>query len=447
MPRGRHGHSHGHGQKKAAKEDDNDPNNQKLYDLLELPKTADENEIKKAYRKMAMKYHPDKNPDAGDKFKEISFAYEVLSDPEKREIYDKYGEEGLREGGGGGMDADDIFSHIFGMGGMGGFPFGGRGGPGGPRGPQKRKGKDKGFGYPVSLEDLYKGKQAKFNHTKMVLCTDCNGKGANKPGAAVRCSQCHGSGVRTSIRHFGFGMAQQVQEECPSCDGEGETIKPKDRCKSCNGNKFRETTKQLDVYIDPGMKHGEKIVFSGEGDQPSPDILPGDIILVLQAEKHPQFTREGADLHITKKIKLIDALVGAQFVVTHLDGRQLAVSSEPGQIIKQGDVKAIENEGMPKNGNIFEKGKLFVKFDVEFPENGSINAAAVKQLEAALGTATPMPALKGEFEKVSLVQADVKSSGGKHRREAYEDDDEYAEEDDDDSDDERHGPGVACAQQ
>jgi DnaJ family protein A protein 2 len=337
------------------------------------------------------------------------------------------------------MDQEDLFSHIFGM---GGFPFG-RGGPQRGGKPQKRKGKDKGFGYPVTLEELYKGKQAKFNHTKIVLCDGCDGKGTSNPKAAVRCSTCHGSGTCTSIRHFGFGMAQQIQEQCPSCDGEGEIIRPKDRCKTCSGNKAREQTKQLDVFIDPGMKHGEKITFSGEGDQPMKDILPGDIILVLQQEKHSVFTREGSDLTITKKIKLIDALVGVNFVVTHLDGRQLAVSSEPGQIIKPGDVKAIENEGMPRNGNIFEKGKLFVKFEVEFPVDGSIPSSSFKELETALGKATAMPAIKGESEKVTLVHAEV-SKERKHRGEAYEDD----EDEEDDDDDEEGGPrGVSCAQQ
>jgi len=408
----------------------------KLYEILEVSPTATPQEITKAYRKMAMKFHPDKNPDAGDKFKEISFAYEILNDAEKREIYDKYGEEGLREGGGG-MDHDDIFSHIFGM---GGFPFG-RGGPrGGPSGGRggKKKGKDKAFGYPVTLEDLYKGKQTKLPHNRMVLCSGCSGKGTNKAGGATKCTNCEGTGTQTSLRHMGFGMVQQLHEKCRNCEGEGEVIRAKDRCKSCSGNKIKDETKMLDIYIDPGMKHGQKITFNGEGDQ-HPDIVPGDIIIVLQVEKHDVFTREGNDLIINKKISLIEALAGVQFLVDHLDGRQILVSSAKGEVIKPGDIKAVEHEGMPIDGNIFNKGRLLIKFDVEFPANGSIPASSIAALETARGKPNVVKTT-GEVEKATMTTGPETLKGGARRGEAYEEDEE--------EDDEEEGPrGVSCQQQ
>ena len=186
----------------------------KLYDILGVPPGASENELKKAYRKLAKEYHPDKNPNAGDKFKEISFAYEVLSNPEKRELYDRYGEQGLREGSGGGGGMDDIFSHIFG-GGL--FSFMGnqsrsRNG--------RRRGEDMMHPLKVSLEDLYNGKTTKLQLSKNVLCSACSGQGG-KSGAVQKCSACRGRGVRIMIRQLAPGMVQQMQSVCSDCNGEG----------------------------------------------------------------------------------------------------------------------------------------------------------------------------------------------------------------------------------
>jgi len=203
---------------------------------------------------LAIKYHPDKNPNAGDKFKELSVAYEILSDPEKREVYDKYGEEGLKEGQGG-MDPEDIFS-------MFGFPFGGRrggqqGGGGARRG--QKKGKDVAVAYPCTLEEMYCGKQAEFKYDKTVTCASCNGTGAKKPNLQVKCTGCDGHGHRVTMRHVGFGLVQQMQEVCHQCGGEGEIIKPKDRCGKCGGKKSIEQNHKLDVFIDKGMSHNQKI--------------------------------------------------------------------------------------------------------------------------------------------------------------------------------------------
>lgn len=293
--------------------------------------------------------------------------------------------------------------------------------------------------YPVSLEDLYKGKQTKFKLEKTVICPGCAGKGSSKANAVTRCSACEGAGVTVTMRHLGFGMVQQLQEQCRQCGGEGEIIKPKDRCKQCNGDKVAKETKTLDVFIDKGMHHNQKIMFSGEADQ-APDIEPGDIILVLQEKEHPVFKRDGEDLHMTKKIKLAEALCGFTFQITHLDGRVLLVKSQEGEIIKPGDSRWIVGEGMPQHRNPFDKGRLKIVFDVEFPEPGSVTRDHMKVLQGVLPKAAPAEPVPAEHEEVvPITVEESQHSRRRGGREAY----------DEDEDDEggHRGGGVACHQQ
>jgi len=265
------------------------------------------------------------------------------------------------------------------------------------------------------------------------------------------------------MRHVGFGLVQQLQEPCGACNGEGETIKPKDRCKACSGNRTIEEEKFLDVFVDKGMAHGQQIVFSGEGDQ-IPDVIPGDIILVLQQEQHGTFKRDGSDLYIEKEIKLIDALCGFKFIITHLDGRQIIVSSSKGQIIKPGDTKCIDGEGMPQHKNPFEKGRLYVKFDVVFPVNGSITTDHTKLLTQVLGDGDKVDVSKlPEDVEEAVLSEPTTSTGGKgskgrkkqshshhghphahHHNAAYQESDE---EEDEEEGGGGGGPGVACTQQ
>ncbi|KAJ3175102.1 Type I HSP40 co-chaperone [Geranomyces variabilis] len=408
----------------------------KYYDLLEVPSGASESDLKKAYRKLALKYHPDKNPDAGDKFKDISHAYEVLSDPQKRDVYDRYGEEGLSGDGGmggPGMSPEDLFSHLFGGGGGGFF-----GGGGGRRQQGPRKGKDMAHALKVSLEDLYKGKVSKLALQKQVICDKCDGKGG-KEGAVKTCQGCHGRGVKIVMRQIG-PMIQQMQQTCPDCNGEGESIREKDRCKGCNGKKVNAERKILEVYIDKGMQDGQKITFTGEGDQ-TPGIVPGDVIIVIEEKEHPRFKRKGDDLYYEAKIDLVSALAGGQFCITHLDERVLLVTILPGEVIKPGDIKAISGEGMPAYKRPFDKGNLYVKFDIVFPPPNWANAATYAMLEQALPPRQPLPAVKGkEVEEVVLSTVDPmqqqRASHGSHGHGM-------------DDDDEGHGggPQVQCAQQ
>uniref|UniRef100_A0A668TAE6 Uncharacterized protein n=1 Tax=Oreochromis aureus TaxID=47969 RepID=A0A668TAE6_OREAU len=381
----------------------------KLYDILGVSPSASENELKKAYRKLAKEYHPDKNPEAGDKFKEISFAYEVLTNPEKKELYDRYGEQGLREGGGGGPGMEDIFSHIF-----GGGLFGFMGGQGRGRNGGRRRGDD-------------------MVHPLNGWCI-CNG---GKAGAVQKCVACRGRGMRIMIRQLAPGMVQQMQSVCTDCNG--EVINEKDRCRKCEGHKVCKETKVLEVHVDKGMRHGQKITFTGEADQ-APGMEPGDIVLVLQEKEHEDFRRDGSDLHMVHRIGLVEALCGFQFTVTHLDGRQLLVKYPPGKVIEPGCIRVVKGEGMPQYRNPFEKGDLYIKFDVQFPENNWINPEKLNELECLLPARAETPVIAADAEEVDLTDFDrSQGSGSGARREAYNDS----------SDEEggHHGPGVQCAHQ
>mmetsp|Transcript_13748 Transcript_13748/g.23356 ORF Transcript_13748/g.23356 Transcript_13748/m.23356 type:complete len:415 (-) Transcript_13748:82-1326(-) len=375
-----HGHGGGGSRRSARPAADVDTN--KLYETLGVKKTADEKEIKKAYRKLAVKHHPDKGGDE-QKFKEISAAYEVLSDSETRAKYDKYGLEGLSDDGGmGGGGADDLFSMFFGGG-------GGRGRSAGPR-----KGESVNHPLKVSLEDLYNGKTAKIAINRQVIV-----------GESKMCTACDGQGVVIELRQIALGMVQQLQRRCTDCGGQGYcATKKKER-------------KILEVLVEKGMKHNQKITFRGMADE-KPNMEAGDVNFIIQEKEHDLFKRKGADLLITKTLSLNEALCGFEWIVKHLDGREIAIKSKPGEVIKPEQsssapfVKIVPNEGMPSHGNPFVKGNLYVLFRVEFPSDGELNAKAIKELKKVL----PNPAMdvsydEEEVEVCHLEQADVKNFG------------------------------------
>uniref|UniRef100_A0A1B6JET2 J domain-containing protein n=1 Tax=Homalodisca liturata TaxID=320908 RepID=A0A1B6JET2_9HEMI len=342
------------------------------YDILGVKPNFTSDELKKAYRKLALKYHPDKNPNEGEKFKQISQAYEVLSNPEKRAIYDKGGEQALKEGGGGGgfssnpMDVFDMFFRN---------AFGGN-----MRGPGERRGKDVVHQLSVSLEDLYKGAVRKLALEKNVICEKCEGRGGKK-GAVEKCMTCQGSGIYVQIQQASLGMIQQVKCVCGDCNGQGEKIAPKDRCKTCQGKKTVRDRKILEVHVDPGMVDGQKITFSGEGDQ-EPGFKPGDIVIVLDEKDHLVYKRTGNDLILRMHIELVEALCGFQKVIHTLDNRDLLITVIPGEVVKHGDVKFVLGEGMPQYKNPFEKGRLIIQFLVNFPT--SLPAEVIPRLESCL---------------------------------------------------------------
>lgn len=344
-----------------------------FYDTLGVKPNATPDELKRAYRKLALKYHPDKNPTEGEKFKQISQAYEVLSDAKKRELYDRGGEKAIKEGGtgggGGGSFASpmDIFDLFFG---------------GGSRMHRERKGKNIVHQISVTLEDLYNGATRKLALQKNTVCERCEGRGSRK-GAAQMCMTCHGTGMQVRMHQLVPGMVQQVSTVCHSCQGQGQRISHKDRCKACGGRKIMRQKKILEVHIDKGMRDGQKIVFHGEGDQ-EPGIEPGDIIIVLDQREHPCFTRKGEDLVMPMELQLVEALCGFKKPVKTLDNRTLLITSHPGELIKPGDTKCVLNEGMPMHRRPFEKGRLIIHFSVVFPQANFLPQQRLKELERYL---------------------------------------------------------------
>lgn len=246
----------------------------KLYETLEVEKGCEAKDIKKAYRRLSRLHHPDKGGDE-HKFKEINAAYEILSDPEKREMYDKYGLEGVSDdGGSGGMGGDDLFSMFFGGG-------GGRRGRSGPR-----KGPSVDHPLRVSLEDLYNGKTVKLAINRKVIV-----------GEVRECEKCHGQGVIMEIRQIGPGMITQVQRQCDNCGGQGYIAETKPE------------RKVLEVHVDKGMKHNQKITFRNMADE-LPNVEAGDVNFIVQEKDHDLFKRKNADLLLTKEISLNQALCG-----------------------------------------------------------------------------------------------------------------------------------------
>ncbi|CCX10854.1 hypothetical protein FPQ18DRAFT_77482 [Pyronema domesticum] len=410
-----------------------------LYEVLEIQAGASEQEIKKAYRKLAMRYHPDKNahaPDAADKFKEVGHAYEILSDPEKRRIYDQYGEEGLNgDAGHGGVSAEDLFSQFFGGGGMGGM--GGMFG-GGMQQQGPKRSRDIVHVHKVSLEDLYKGKISKLALQKSVLCNKCDGRGG-KEGAVRKCTGCNGAGMKTMMRQMG-PMIQRFQTVCPDCNGEGEIIKDKDRCKQCNGKKTMNERKVLHVPVDKGMQDGQKITFNGEGDQ-GPDIIPGDVVFVIEQKPHPRFERKGDDLYYKAEVDLLTALAGGTLYIEHLDERWLQVNILPGEVIAPGTVKQIRGQGMPSYRH-HDMGNLYIRFEVKFPEDNFNTPEKIAMLEEILPPRTVQEINPDAmYDEVVLEPVDVReqarAQAGGHNHGM-------------DDDDDMHGGGgerVQCASQ
>lgn len=408
----------------------------KLYDILGVKPTATDAEIKTAYRKMALKYHPDRNkddPNATEKFKAIGEAYDVLQDKEKRELYDKYGEKGLKEG------APDQQAHSF-------FdlfnPFGGSSRPSGER--QKCK--------PLlqvvqcTLEELYNSVTKKVTIHRQVICPTCQGRGTTKPGAKIQCDGCKGRGMRVTIRHLGPNMITQQQEVCPECHGTGKGIPVKDRCSQCGGDCVVPNDIQLDVFVDAGSPNQRRITFEGQGNQ-DPERLPGDVVVEINEKPHPIFTRRQNDLHMNKTITLGEALCGFKFSVQTLsqDPRYLSISSEEGDVIQPGTVRIIPQEGMPYFRESLSKGKLFIHFNVQYPEKGTITPDQIKTLRVIFAkTISPPIEERPEHEVVTLVEASASSSssssGSYSSGKAYEDDDQ----------DDRMPPGgaqVGCTSQ
>lgn len=248
--------------------------------------------------------------------------------------------------------------------------------------------------------------------------------------------------MKITTRQIAPGMIQQMQHVCHECRGSGEVISERDRCPHCKGNKVTTEKKVLEVHVEKGMQHGERIVFQGEADQ-APDTITGDIVFVLQLKDHAKFKRKYDDLYVEHTLSLTEALCGFQFALMHLDGRQLLIKSNPGEIIKPDQYKAINDEGMPHHQRPFMKGKLYIHFDVEFPESGILSPDQCKALESILPQkrSKQISAMEvDEAEETTLYDVNIEEE---MRRKQQQQQHEAYDEDDDDF----GAPRVQCAQQ
>ncbi|CAI5742089.1 unnamed protein product [Hyaloperonospora brassicae] len=325
------------------------------YEILGVTRDATSVEIKRAFRKLSLKHHPDKNPgdaSAAKKFTEVASAYDVLSDKEKKAKYDQYGEDGLGQtGDGGDNDAFDIFSQFFG---------------GGRRRRQQEpsRGPDVVMPLRVSLADLHKGKSLQFSIRRETICHHCHGKGAAHEEDIHVCSECRGQGVKTTTRRVGMGFIQQFQTVCEKCHGKGKIYTSS--CPVCGGRKVEMADLNFDVELDKGTPDGFEIELENYADE-IPGQPAGHVRLQVLTVPHPIFTRDGDDLWMDMHISLREALVGFRKTVTHVDGRPVEVVRD--DVTPPRFVMALEDEGMPKQHRPSEKGQLHIKFSVQFPES------------------------------------------------------------------------------
>ena len=377
------------------------------YEILSVTKTASGEEIKKAYRKVAMQFHPDRNPgdkSAEDKFKEAAEAYEILNDADKRSQYDRFGHNAFAGrgggggfGGGGGMNMDDIFSQfgdIFGDEGFGGF-FGG----GNQRARQSRGNGTRGSNLRVKLkmnyEEILKGAHKTIKVKKHVKCTTCQGSGAKDKGSIQTCSTCQGSGQVRRVQNTFLGQMQTVTT-CPTCNGDGSTITAK--CPPCKGEGRVYGEETVSVDIPAGVQEGMQLSISGKGNAGERGGAPGDLIVLIEEEAHPQLQREGLNVAYDLHVSFPDMVFGTNVEVPTIDGRA-KIKLPPGT--QSGKVFRLKGKGFP-NINGYDKGDQLVHVNIWTPQNISNEEKDMLEVLQKSENFEPKPE-KGEksfFDKV-----------------------------------------------
>ena len=339
------------------------------YEVLGVSKSADATEIKKAYRKLALKYHPDKNPgdkEAEEKFKEAAEAYDVLSNEEKRRRYDQFGHAGVGGAGqggfGGGMSMDDIFSQfgdIFGS--FGGFS--GFGGFGGGRSARRvNRGTNLRVKVKMNLQEIATGIEKKIKVKKYVACQHCNGTGAKDGKSYSTCSTCKGSGQVTRVQNTILG-AMQTTSTCPTCEGEGKIINEK--CTFCNGEGVLMSEEVISINIPAGVGEGMQLSLSGKGNAARRGGVNGDLIVLIEEEEHPELVRDGNDLLYNVFIGYPEAVLGETVEIPTIEGKvkvKIEAGTQPGKILR------FRGKGLP-DVNGYGKGDLLAKVNVWIPKN------------------------------------------------------------------------------
>ncbi|MEZ4281787.1 MAG: molecular chaperone DnaJ [Myxococcota bacterium] len=372
------------------------------YDVLGVERGASEGELKKAYRKLAMECHPDRHPDdpaAEERFKQVSEAYAVLSDAEKRARYDRFGHAGLGGPGGAGPGADfadlgnfgDLFNDLF------GDIFGGGGGRGGSRRGRGQRGADLRYNLEITLDDVVNGCEPRLKIPRMNRCGTCSGSGAAEGSKPSRCGRCEGTGQLVFQQGF-----FRVNRPCDACGGAGEVIS--NPCSSCRGAGRVEGQQTIQVKVPPGVEEGARLRVSGEGEAGIAGGPPGDLYVVMVLREHPLFRRDGTDLHLEVPIPFVQAALGGEIDVPTLDGRVKLSIPEGTQ---SGRVLRLRGKGVPPLQPRLDRaqleklrGDLYVKVFVEVPTK--LNARQRELLEefAAQSGHEVSPTTKGFVEKL-----------------------------------------------
>lgn len=373
------------------------------YKILGVDKSASDAEIKKAYRKLALKYHPDQNkdnPEAEEQFKKVSAAYDILKDPQKRSAYDHYGESAFKAGGAGqggdfsgfGSAFSDIFEDMFG-------DF--MSGQGGGRGGQTLRGSDVQYTVELSLEDAFKGKEAKIKIPSISSCDVCNGTGAVDGSQAETCSTCGGAGrVRAQQGFF------TIERTCSTCGGAGRFVK--NPCKQCGGSGRMRKEKVLKIKIPPGVETGRRIRLAGEGEAGVRGGPSGDLYVLIAVKPHPLFKRDGADLHCRVPIPFTKAALGGKVKVPTIEGIESAVTVKEGT--QTGQQLRLKGKGMTML-NSDARGDLYIRVFVETPVNLNKKQKEIfKNLGETLdkGGAKHSPQSNGFFDKMKNIWEDLK---------------------------------------
>lgn len=362
------------------------------YEVLGVSRDATEQEIKSAYRKLALKYHPDRNPgnkEAEERFKEAAEAYSVLGDPQKRAAYDRYGHAGVGTAAGEPTfdpsifaDFTDIFGDFFGFGDLFGFGTRGR--------PRARRGEDVRYDLEISFEDAVRGMTAEILVPRTETCPRCRGEGAEPGQGFIRCSSCHGRGEL--IYQQGF---LTVRRTCPQCGGRGQIMRQ--ACSECRGQGYVRRERRLKVNIPPGVDEGMRLRLANEGQPGSNGGPPGDLYVVLHVKPHPFFRREGNDLHCTVPVNIAQAALGAEIEVPTLEGPEkvkIPEGTQPGAQFR------LRHKGVP-DVNGAGRGDLWVHIDVRVPTRLTRQQRRLlEELAATLPAEAETDQEKGLFDKV-----------------------------------------------
>jgi molecular chaperone DnaJ len=374
------------------------------YEILGVSKSASADEIKKAYRKVAMQYHPDRNPGdkaAEEKFKEAAEAYEVLSDADKRAQYDRFGHAGISGAGrgfGGGMNMDDIFSQfgdVFGEDLFGSFFGGGRSRGGGGRSRGVR-GSNLRVKLKLNYEEIAKGVTKNIKVKKYAVCSTCGGNGAKDKGSVQTCSTCHGSGQVKRVQNTFLGQMQTVTT-CPTCNGEGSTITAK--CNSCRGEGRVYTEETITIDVPAGVQAGMQLNVSGKGNAGERGGMPGDLLVLIEEETHKELQREGLNVAYDLHISFTDAVFGINVEVPTIEGRA-KIKIPPGT--QSGKIFRLKGKGFPNVHAHYEKGDQLIQVNVWTPQHLTDEEKKILEKLSHSANLKPNPEKteKGFFDKL-----------------------------------------------